>query len=214
VSGSRRVGSWVFLLAVLALPACTAIKAGMTRATTDFATLQTETPAGVYKSDPDHTTLHFKVRHFNFSTFVARFDKVSATLQWDPADPAKSHLEAVVDTASVDTRVPTLDAQLRSDQMFDSAASPVARFVSTRIIRMSNTSGEVRGNLTIKGQTHPVTLKVVFNGGGVNGLTGKSTLGFSAHAQIRRSEWGLGAWFPVVGDEVELEIETELVKAN
>ena len=201
-------------LGPVALNGCTAIKAATTRATTDLSALAQKTPAGTYKSDPEHTTLIFKVRHFNFSTFVGRFDDIDGTLQWDPANPQGSKLEVIVDTASIDTRLPALNGQLQDASFFDSKNQPQARFVSTMITETSKNTGEIRGDLTIKNQTHPLTLEVTFNGGDVNGLTGKPTLGFSATAEIQRSAWGLGEWFPVVGNDVKLEIEAEFVKAN
>ena len=210
--GIRGLAMTVLIFGLMVLPACTAIKAGTTRATTNFTALSSETPAGVYALDQDHTTITFKVRHFNFSMFVGRFDRYDGTLQWDPANPTASRLDITIETASINTRNQELDKQLRDKAMFDSAVSPQAHFVSTQVARLSDTEGEVRGDLTIKGETHPVTLHVTFNGGDVNGLTSKPTLGFSATTEINRQTWHLGEWFPVVGADVRLEIEAEFEK--
>lgn len=200
-----------FLVVALLLSGCTAIGAATTHATTDLSTLADKTPAGIYHADVDHTSVHFKVRHFNFSTFVGRFNAIEAELNWNPAAPEESTLVVEIDTASIDTGVPALDDLLRAASMFDAANHPPAKFVSTQIILTGDATGEVLGDLTVKGRTRPLTFNVTFNGGDVNGLTGKPTLGFSATADMPRSQWGLGQWYPVVGGEVRLEIEAEFV---
>ena len=207
----RTRGRLIALTAFL-LTSCTAINAVTTSATVDLSALKTKTPAGTYIYDNPESSLIFKVRHFNFSQFVGRFDTVESTLQWDPANVAASKLEVSVDVASVDTHVSTLDTELRD--VFGAKQCPKAHFVSTQVTVTSKNTGEVAGDLTINGQTHPTTLHVIFNGGDINGLTNKPTLGFSATTVINRSEWGMGKWFPIVGNDVKLEIEAEFAKAS
>ncbi|MGY9013571.1 MAG: YceI family protein, partial [Rhodobacterales bacterium] len=76
----------------------------------------------------------------------------------------------------------------------------------------SPTTAELTGKLTMAGNTHLVTLDVTFNGGGKNPITQVDTLGFSATGQFKRSDFGLGAWIPAVGDDVTLDIEAEFVR--
>lgn len=202
------------LVAMLALTGCQAIRAATTVPTTNLAALTTKTPAGIYKSDPTHTAVLFSVRHFRFANTVGRFRAVDATLQWDPANPEMSKLDVTIATASLDTNAKVIDDPLKAARMFDVTNFPQAHFVSTRVTRDANSAtGHVEGDLTIKGVTQPVTLDVTFNGGEIDGLTNRPTLGFAATAKLARSQWGLAEWVPVVGNEVTLQIEIEFNKA-
>ena len=165
--------------------------------------------AGAYRLDPDHFSLVWKVSHLGFSQFVGRFDRVDATLDFDPANPAASRLEVMVDTASVSSRVPALDEVLRGSGWLDTASFPRAVFRSTSITPTGPATGTVTGDLTLRGVSRPVTLAVTFNGGADNFLTGRYTLGFAAKGTIKRSEFGVTNLIPAIGDEVELEIQAE-----
>ena len=192
------------LLAVLALAACGRLLP---------AHQQTIEPArlegGAYRLDPDHISLLWKVDHLGFSTFVGRFDRVEASLDFDPAAPAASRLEVLVDTASIDSRLPALDDTLRGSGWLDAAAYPQAVFRSTAIEVTGEKTGKVTGDLTLHGVTRPVSLDVTFNGGADNLLTGRYTLGFDATGSIERSDFGIDNLVPAVGDEVTLEIHAE-----
>jgi len=202
-----------FALLALALAGCQAIRAATTVPTTNLAALATKTPAGIYKSDSTHTAVLFLVRHFRFANTVGRFRTVDATLHWDPAHPETSTLDVTIATASLDTNTKLIDDPLKATGMFDVANFPEAHFISTGVTRTGEAVGRVTGDLTIKGVTRPVTLDVTFNGGEVDGLTNKPTLGFAASAKLIRSQWGLGEWVPVVGNEVTLQIEIEFTRA-
>lgn len=168
--------------------------------------------SGAYRLDPDHFSLVWKVSHLGFSQFVGRFDRVDATLDFDPADPAAATLEAVVDTASVNSRVPALDEVLRGPGWLDPARFPQALFRATAITVTGPATGTITGDLTLRGVTRPVTLATTFNGGADNLLTGRYTLGFSATGTIRRSEFGITNLVPAIGDEVTLEIQSEFAR--
>jgi polyisoprenoid-binding protein YceI len=195
------------------LAACQAIRAATTVPTTDLAALTNKTPTGTYVNDPPHTALLFSVRHFRFSQFVGRIDKVGAKLDWNLEDPAASRLDVTIPTSSIDTNSEVIDNALKAKGMFDVAAFPEAHFVSTKLTRTGPATGTILGDLTLKDETHPVKLDAVFNGGDVDGLTLAPTLGFSASGTFNRSEWRLGQWFPVIGNDVKLTIEIEFVKA-
>lgn len=167
---------------------------------------------GDYRLDPDHFSLLWKVSHLGFSQFVGRFHRVDATLGFDPAAPAASRLEVLVDTASVDSRVPALDDILRGPGWLDTAQFPQAVFRSTAIEVTGADAGTITGELTLHGVTRPATLAVTFNGGADNLLTGRYTLGFSATTTIRRSEFGVTNLVPAIGDEVALEIQAEFLR--
>lgn len=191
---------------VLLLASCAAARV----ATHDVSLDPVDVPAGTYSMDADHWSLLFDVGHFGYSRFVMRFDNATATLDLRPDDLAKTRLEATVEASSVDTNVPELDTMVK--KLLKADRHPDIRFVSTRISRTDETNGTVTGDLTIAGETHPVTLDVTFNGASPNPLTGDDTMGFSATGSFRRSLWGLSDWRPAVGDEVRIRIQAEFRK--
>lgn len=202
----RRMAGVLALAASLA--ACTALNVATHRVSGD----PVDAPAGTYRADPRHTSIVFDVDHLGFSRFVARFNEVEAVLDAVPSAPEKSRLDVTIKAASIDTNVPELDAMLRAPDMFDAAAHPDITFVSKNIVRTGEGAGEVTGDLTIAGQTHPVTLAVTFNGAAPDPLTGEDKLGFSAEGTLDRSDWGLGKWWPAVGVQVRFRIEAEFAK--
>jgi len=167
---------------------------------------------GVYRLDPDHTTVLFKVDHLGFSTYIGRFDTVDATLDFDPERPRDARLDVVIETASVDVNLPAFEAELAGPDWFDSARFPQARFVSTAIEVTGEARGRVVGALTLRGVTRPATLDVTFNGGATNFATGLYTLGFAAEATLSRSAFGIDRLVPAIGDAVTLEIHAEFVR--
>jgi polyisoprenoid-binding protein YceI len=176
-------------------------------------------PAGAYRIDPQHATVLFRIRHMELAWLTARFDRKDATLQLDPADPSRSHLTASVEAASISTAVVNGQGQAGGfDRTLARAvgaeATPQITFTSTGIQRTGAHTARVTGDLTMNGQTHPATLDVTFDGGRVDPLRGGAmVLGFSAHGSIDRSQWGVNNWSAFVGNEVQIVIEAELVKA-
>ena len=205
-AGSRILRRALPVFLALFLTSCAAARV----ATHDVSLDPVDVPAGVYHMDGEHWSIVFDVSHFSYSRFVMRFDRAKAKLDLHPEQLGKSKLEATVEAASVDTNVPQLDTMVK--QLLKADRYPDIRFVSTRMTRTGETSGTVTGNLTIAGETHPVTLDVTFNGAAPNPLTGDDTMGFSATGSFRRSLWGLGDWRPAVGDEVRVRIEAEFEK--
>lgn len=170
-------------------------------------------PAGRYVLDADHWSVLFSVDHLKYSRFVGRFDKVQATLDFVSDDPVKSRVNAVIEAKSVDTNVAALDSLLRGNAMFDAGNFPQITFTSTEIERTGPDRGVMTGDLTIRGRTHPVQLDVTFNGGSPNPLTGHDMLGFSAKGHFSRADFRLGSWYPAVGNDVEIQIQAEFVRA-
>jgi len=192
-------------LAMLACASCTAVKVVTHTTSAD----PVDAPAGLYHLDPHHWSVTFDVDHFGYSRFVMRFDRMAADLDFHPYDPAQSHVSARIEAASLDTNVADLDDMVRGPDLLESERFPEITFVSRALRVTGKTTGEMDGDLTIHGQTHPVTLAVTFNGGAPNPLTGKHTLGFSANGHFSRSAFGLGRWYPAVGREIQLRIEAE-----
>lgn len=169
---------------------------------------------GSYRLDPDHSTILWKVDHLGYSTFVGRFDRLDATLDFTADDPTAAVLDVVVETASISTHVEGFDETLRGASWLASDSYPEARFASRTIEVTGADSGRVAGELTLRGVTRPVVLDVTFNGGASNLVTGRYTLGFAATAVIDRASFGMSTLAPAIGREVTLEIHAEFVAAN
>ncbi|ANP44998.1 YceI family protein [Candidatus Viadribacter manganicus] len=175
-------------------------------------------PAGAYQLDPRHASVIFRIRHEGLSWFTARFDTKDASLTLDPADPTRSQLRATIETVSVNTGVLNAQGERAFDRSIARAlgaeATPAITFVSTSIERTGEHTGRITGDLTMNGQTHPMTLEATFDGSAVDPLRrGATVLGFSAHGSINRSDWGVTEWRAFTGDEVQIVIEAELVRS-
>lgn len=164
---------------------------------------------GQYRLDPRHTTVLFKVDHMGLSTFVGRFNRVDATLDYDPADPAAAKLTAVIYTASIDVNNADFAETLTGSGWFNSERFPEARFVTQQVELVDGQSARFIGELTLLGVTAPIALDIHFNGGADNILTGRYTLGFSASTHFKRSLFGMDQYIPAVGDDVEIEVHAE-----
>jgi polyisoprenoid-binding protein YceI len=176
-----------------------------------------DVPAGDYQLDQRHASVIFRIRHEGLAWFTARFDTKEASLTLDPADPTRSRLRASIDATSVNTGVLNAQGERAFDRSVARAlgadASAAITFVSTSIERTGEHTGRIIGDLTMNGQTHPMTLDATFDGSAVDPLRrGATVLGFSAHGSINRSDWGVTEWRAFTGDEVQIVIEAELAR--
>ena len=183
--------------------------------TPDFNTDITELRAGQYTVDPDHASVLWKINHLGFSTFVGRFNDIEASLDFDPENIENSSIEVIINTAGLDINNPEFAEELRGSNWFDVENFPQAVYRTTSFVESNGNAFVFEGELTLLGVTAPVTLNVVFNGGGRNFLTRKYTLGFSGSAQFQRSDFGLSRFTSFgVGDDIELEIHIEFQDLN
>jgi polyisoprenoid-binding protein YceI len=164
--------------------------------------------AGTYKIDPNHTAVVARVPHLGYSRSVFRFDKVSGTLEWNPAAPERSTLTAEVDTASIDTPVPGFPAQLSGAPYLNAAGFPHASFVTSAFHRRDATHGDAVGRFTLMGVTEPMTFHVTLIGAGKG--FGKPRIGFEAVGTIQPATFHLPRMFV---DPIELTIDGEFVGA-
>jgi polyisoprenoid-binding protein YceI len=168
-----------------------------------------------WKPDVAHSSVGFSVKHLVITTVRGTFAKFDGTVTLDD-DLARSSVEATIDASSVDTRQPDRDNHLRSPDFFDVAKYSNLTFKSTKVEKAGADALKVTGDLTLHGVTKPVVLAVT-TGPEIKGFKGESRRGFSATTKISRKEFGL-LWNkaveagPVVGDEVTVELELELVK--
>lgn len=168
--------------------------------------------AGTYTIDPTHTYGNFEVEHMGLSTMHGRIDVKSGTIKIDP-NGKNSHVQVTLDPASVDTGDKARDEHLRDmDGFFNVKKYPTMTFESTSVTFDEDDADEatVQGKLTLHGVTQPITLDVDDMACRVNPLEKSNyTCGFSAEAMLKRSDFGMDAYLPLVGDEIELSIEVE-----
>ncbi|WP_102157336.1 YceI family protein [Zhihengliuella halotolerans] len=181
------------------------------------ATIPAALTTGIWTIDNSHSEIGFSVRHAGISKVRGRFSDVEGTLEI--ADSvADSTLEAVVQTASVDTRDENRDAHLKGEDFFNSTEFPTMTFTGKDLL---GTGGEftLHGDLTIRGTTHPVDFAVEFQGTAVDPF-GLTRAGFEATTQISRKEFGLTwnaaleAGGVLVGDKVTIILDLSLVKSE
>lgn len=165
-----------------------------------------------YVSDPHHTFVTFGVRHFGCSTVKARFDGVAGTVDFDRAAKTGT-ADITIETTSVDSGTPYFNAHLCSPDFLDVIKFPTARFVGKRVTFKGDTPATVEGELTLKGQTHPVTLTCTHFAVYDNPLHQAEVLGGDFETTIQRSQWGVN-WGLEMGvpDDVHLDIQIEAIK--
>jgi polyisoprenoid-binding protein YceI len=178
---------------------------------------QAAVPAGTYVLDPNHASLIWSVNHLGLAQYRGRFKALSGQLEFDPAKPEASKIEAVIEVNSIQTAYAGTDKsfeqELTSSMVLDGATYPTIAFKSVKIVTTGTNTGKVTGNLTFHGVTKPVTLDVTFNGGlSRHPMTQKAAIGFTAKGAIKRSEFGIGFLQGIVGDEVEILIDAEFQK--
>ena len=168
------------------------------------AKITTTPPSGAYRVDPNHTEVLFGVSHMGFTTYYGAFSGASGTLILDGDHPAGSHLEIHVPVASVLTASPVLNEELKGPKWLNAGAFPEMVFKADKITLTGPETAAVEGELTMHGVTRPLTLQAKFNKSGINPLDHMLTVGFSAHGRLRRSDYGVTTYVPLIGDEVEL----------
>ncbi len=163
--------------------------------------------AGNYKIEPEHTQVTFSLSHLGFSEFSGQFSGASGSLKIDPAKPEASQLRVTVPTRSIQTTVTELTEKLKGEGWFEAAKYPEATFVSSKITKTGDDKATIVGDLTLHGVTKPVTLTARLIGSGVNPIDQATTVGFQATGMIKRGDFGISQYLPVLGDEVQLKID-------
>ncbi|MGO9340746.1 MAG: YceI family protein [Terracidiphilus sp.] len=186
-----------------------AIVTGILALAAPLALAQTST----WTSDPNHSEVDFSITHMTVSNIHGRFGHVNATIAYNEADVTKSTVNATIDVTGVDTGEEARNTHLKSPDFFDVATFPTATFTSTSVSK-SGDGLTINGTLTLHGTTKPVVLSAEGPRGPAPGMDHKPHAGFSATTKIKRSDFGIGGKFgsAMVGDEVKLDIELEVVK--
>jgi polyisoprenoid-binding protein YceI len=164
-----------------------------------------------YTLDPDHTFPRFEISHMGFSTHHGQFNKTAGKLVLDRAAKTGS-VEITVDTASIATGDAALEKHLRSEDFFNIAKFPAMTFRSRALKFGGDVPVSAEGELTLLGVTRPLTLSISRVKCGPHPVSKKEECGAEVSGTLKRSEFGMKAYVPLVGDEVTLHIQVEAFK--
>jgi polyisoprenoid-binding protein YceI len=167
--------------------------------------------------DPAHSTAQFTVRHLAISNVTGSFTKVTGSVVLDEKDITQSQASASIDVNSIDTRVEARDKDLKSPHFFEVEKYPTIEFKSKQVV---NSGGKLQliGDLTIHGTTREVTLDVDGPTPALTDPWGNWRRGISATTAINRKDFNLTynnllkTGEAVVGDNVKIQIDAEIVK--
>jgi polyisoprenoid-binding protein YceI len=182
------------------------------------AAASTGVAADAYTIDGNHSSIGFTVKHMVVTKVKGGFDEFAGTILYDEKDITKSSVSVTIKTASVDTNTPKRDDDLRSPNFFDATKYPEITFTSRRVEKSGDGYTAV-GDLTMHGVTKEIIIPFTI-AGTVTDPMGNTRIGLSAHTSLNRQDYGI-SWSKkldngglVAGDEVEISIEVEAVKAK
>lgn len=203
----KRIVTFLFLIALAGTAGAAAPDPNAKRFTPD------EVPAGTYEIFSDETLVRYTVDHMGFNDYWGTFAGAAGSMTIDPKNLEATKLDVTIPVYQLETTNRDLNAELYSSIFFDYIKFREMHFVSTEVKRTGARTAAVTGNLTIRDVTKPITLAVTFHGGGVNNFVGEEIfLGFDATGSVKRSEFGLGKWVPIVSDETRIFISAAFKK--
>jgi len=182
-----------------------------------LASLSALAQTSTWNIDPAHSTAQFTVRHLAISNVTGNFTTVTGSVVLNEKDITQSQVSASIDVSSVDTRVEARNKDLKSPNFFDVEKYPTIEFKSKRIVSGGGKL-QVIGDLTIHGTTREVTLDVDGPTPELSDPWGNSRRGISATTTINRRDFNLTynnllkTGEAVVGDNVKIQIDAEMVK--
>jgi polyisoprenoid-binding protein YceI len=176
---------------------------------------QTPLPASAdtYRLDPGHTFVHWEVLHMGTSTSRGRFDRVDGSIAYDRT-AGRIELGFTVDMASVSTGSAAFDGVLRGTQLLDAVQFPQAWFVARRATFDADGPRQVHGELTLRGQSQPLTLTALRWKCGLNLLFRREVCGGDFEATLSRASFGMTLASGLVSDEVRLLVQVEAIKES
>jgi len=160
-----------------------------------------------YIPDPNHTFVRFSYNHLGFTTQMSRFDKTTGTVSLDPAAKSAA-IDLVIDTKSVDTGSELFNGHIQGADFLDTADFPTATFKSTAIRFDGDAPVSIDGVLTVKGVSKPVTLTVTSFKHAPN-MQKKDQIGANATTTVKRSDFKMDKYVPLVSDEVTVTVAIE-----
>ncbi|QKK08786.1 MAG: YceI family protein [Planctomycetota bacterium] len=182
------------------------------------AVVAEEASLASYTVDPVHSTVLFGIRHAGVSNFYGVFTDFSGSFTFDPASPESGEFGFEVQTASVDTRNSSRDDHLRNADFFNARQFPTITFASTGVELKEGNLYALKGDLTMQGETRPITAELEWIGTGTN-QRGQGTAGYEARFEIKRSDFGMTKYLAPdgsdsggLGNTVKLTVAVEAVQ--
>jgi polyisoprenoid-binding protein YceI len=161
-----------------------------------------------YVVDGNHTFPRFEYGHLGFSTQQSRFNKTTGTVVLDTATHSAS-VNVTIDMASVDTGSDLFNADIRAADFLDTGKFPTATFQSTAVVFKGDQPTQIIGNLTVKGITKPITLTVRSFKHAEHPMRHKDAIGAVATGTLKRSDFGISKYVPMVDDLITLTVVIE-----
>lgn len=172
-----------------------------------------------WQIDSAHSAIQFSVRHMMISKVRGQFENFEGTIDLDEQNPANTKVDVRIEAASINTRNAQRDGHLRSPDFLDAENHLYLTFKSTRVEVLDDAHARLHGDLTIRGVSRPVALDVEYTGQ-ARSPWGTVSYGFNGSTTINRKDWDL-TWNQtletggvLVGDEITIDIELELVKVE
>ena len=171
-------------------------------------------PSGTYEVDPTHAYIDFSYSHLGLSNPSLSFDDFDVALELDAESPENSTVNVTIDPASVVAGSDIWKEHITGPDFFDVANHPEITFASTSVSGGGDGAYKIDGDLTIKGETKPVSLNVTINAAMNHPMSGDPVVGLDASGEVLRSDFGLDKFAPNISDEVTLDITAEMVKTK
>ena len=180
-----------------------------------FASLVLTAPvqASTYTLDPAHTYPQFEIHHLSFSTLHGQFNHTEGRITMDREKNLGS-VDATIEVKSLDTGFAKRDEDLLAAPFFDAAQFPTMTYKSTKVSFRGKDKATVQGDFTLHGVTRPLTLHVTRISCGMNPIMKKNVCGFDAWGEIRRSDFGMKTYVPIIPDQVKLVINSDAVEES
>jgi polyisoprenoid-binding protein YceI len=164
-----------------------------------------------YTIDNTHTFPRFSYSHLGYSTQLSRFDKTAGKIVID-REAKTGSVNVIIDTKSVNTGSSVFNEHIQGADFLDTAKYPTANFTSSKVNFDGDNVSSVDGTLTLKGISKPVTLTVTSFQCMIHPMLLKGACGADVTTIVKRSDFNMGKYAPLVGDEVTLTIAVEAVK--
>ena len=168
--------------------------------------------AASYTIDSTHSSAIFKIKHLGTSNFYGAFKGMAGTIDFDPADPAKSKVNVTIQSASVDSRNEQRDGHIKSPDFLNAAEFPTITFESTSVKSLGGDKYEVAGNLTLLGVTKSVTAMVEKTGEGTNPRSKANIIGFEATFTVDRGAHDMSFMQGPLGNEIDFILAIEAIE--
>lgn len=172
------------------------------------ASLPVAAASETWTVDPVHSTAQFTARHFGIVPVIGTIPIAGASVQLNGSSEIPVAVSAELDASRVDTHDDNRDGDLKSPHFFDVASYPSIKFASTKVDGTDPKNFTIAGDLTMHGQTHPVTLKAQVVAAGKT-PRGKAIIAYSATTTIDRTQWGMTYGPMIVGNNIDLSINAE-----